>query len=86
MEKEDYEICISIAEQAKDLIIKMAGNLQNAMKIVRRNEDDEKELARVSLFFDDADTIDTLHSLSLMVATLENGLDMVGHIRKKKSA
>jgi hypothetical protein len=85
MEKEDFEICISIAEQAKDLIIKMAGNLQNAMKIVSRNKDDEKELARVSLYIDDSDTIDTLHSLSLMTATLENGLDWVESLGKKKN-
>ncbi|MBR5397647.1 MAG: hypothetical protein IK145_07340 [Bacteroidales bacterium] len=85
MEREDFEICISIAEQAKDLIIKMAGNLQNAMKIVRRNSDDEKELARVSLCIDDSDTVDTLHSLTWAVATLENGLDWVESISKKKN-
>jgi hypothetical protein len=84
MEKEDFEFCISIAEQVKDLIIKMAGNLQNAMKIVSRNEDDEKELARVSIYIDDSDTIDALHSLSLMTATMENGLDWVEHLKKNR--
>ena len=53
------------------------------MKIVTRNEDDEKELARVSLYIDESDTIDTLHSLSLMTATLENGLDWVEQLNKK---
>ena len=85
MERDDFEACISVAEQAKDLIIRMAGNLQNAMKIISRNKDDEKEFARASVFIEDSETIEALHSLAYTVLTLENGLEWADSLRKIKN-
>lgn len=85
MENEDFEFCISVCEELKERLIVLSGNLSLAVKLLRRDEEIEKEYNAHAIAIDNDDVVESLHDLQNMGFTLQCGSEWVEHLKREKN-
>lgn len=83
MEEKDFEFALAVVDELQERLIVLAGNLNNALKVIRRDEENEKDYNRYSIAFDNDDALQSLHDLSLLRIILQNGVDDLAYNNKQ---
>lgn len=68
--RNEFDDVISAMEQARNLIVKLAGNLQWAQKAINGTEA-EKDYNRVAIYTDDTEVVEALHGLAYAEITVD---------------